>query len=207
MGRRSRCSWFCRGILHGFLRLRGFPYRIQCHLQESGWVGILADNHKIRILSLQHPRLSRLVQLLKTEKKDILKEKFVKSVLNCNISEKRSDVWENKIRQIIFKGQTNLKGVFTFCVVAFGPVVSSSRLSKNKVVRSKYLSVGSRSHGVHGSRFKIDEYCTGNIFATRGFIIINVDAFQLEVAVSVISTGRVNSVLVGDDFPKLEKKN
>ena len=135
-----------------------------------------------------------------------MKEKFVKSVLNCNISEKRSDVWENKIRQIIFKGQTNLKGVFTFCVVAFGPVVSSSRLSKNKVVRSKYLSVGYRSHGVHGSRFKIDEYCTGNIFATRGFIIINVDAFQLEIAVSVISTGRVNSVLVRDDFPKLEKK-
>ena len=90
--------------------------------------------------------------------------------------------------------------------MAFGPVVSSSRLSKNKVVRSKYLSIGARSHGVHGSRFKIDEYCTGNIFAARGFIIINVDAFQLEIAVSVISTGRVNSVLIGDDFPKLEKK-
>ena len=37
------------------------------------------------------------------------------------------------------------------------PVVSSPTLSKDKVVRSEELAVGSTAHGVHGARLKVNK--------------------------------------------------
>ena len=94
--------------------------------------------------------------------------------------------------------------LITFCVVAFSPVVSCSRLSKYKVIWSEYLSVRSRSDWVHSSGFQIHKNSTGDIFTTWGFIIINIDSFQLEITVSMVSSSRVDTVLVGNDFPELK---
>jgi len=51
-------------------------------------------------------------------------------------------------------------------VVSLGPVVSSSTLSKDKVVWTEELSKGAGSDGVHGSWLQIDKDGTGHIFAT-----------------------------------------
>lgn len=41
----------------------------------------------------------------------------------------------------------------SFCIVSFCPVISSARLSENKIIWSEYLTKRTRSHRVHGSRF------------------------------------------------------
>ena len=45
----------------------------------------------------------------------------------------------------------------------------------------------------------------GNIFVVSSIVVINVNAFQLKVRVTDVLTSGVDSMLVGDDFPELEK--
>lgn len=85
-----------------------------------------------------------------------------------------------------------------------GPIVSSTALSKDKVVRSEDLSKGTGSDGVHGTRLQVNEDSTRYIFATSGFIVIYIDSLKLEVTVSVVCSGWVNAVLVRDNFPELD---
>jgi hypothetical protein len=91
----------------------------------------------------------------------------------------------------------------SFGVVSLGPVVTSSSLSKDKVVGSKELSIRSSSDGIHGSRFEINKDGSRHVFASSGFVVVNVDSFQLEVRVSVVCSSGVDSMFVRDDFPEL----
>lgn len=77
-------------------------------------------------------------------------------------------------------------------------------LTKDKVVRSEDLSKWSRANGVHSSRLKINQDSPGDVLASGGLVVVDVDPLQLEVRVSMIGTGGVDTVLVGDDFPKLK---
>jgi len=91
----------------------------------------------------------------------------------------------------------------TFSVVSLGPVVTSTSLTENEVIRSEELSEGSSSDGVHSTGFKIHQDSSGDVSATSGFVEVNIDSFELEIGVTVISTGRINTVFVRDDFPEL----
>ncbi|KAH1007632.1 hypothetical protein HUJ04_004844, partial [Dendroctonus ponderosae] len=53
-----------------------------------------------------------------------------------------------------------------FCVVAFGPVISCSALSKDKVVWPENLSEWTRTDGVHGARLEINEHGSGHVLPT-----------------------------------------
>jgi hypothetical protein len=90
----------------------------------------------------------------------------------------------------------------TFGVMTFSPVVTGSSLSENEVIGSEELTERSGTDGVHGSGFEIHEDSAGNVTSTGGFVVINVDSLELEVGVSVVRTGGVNSVFVRDDFPE-----
>ena len=70
--------------------------------------------------------------------------------------------------------------------MTLGPVVSCSRLTKNKVIGTEHLSVRSRPDRVHGTRFQIDENGSGNVFASGGFVVVHVDPLQLEIAVAMV---------------------
>lgn len=99
--------------------------------------------------------------------------------------------------------QNGVNEFSTFGVVALGPVVSSTALSEDKVVGPEELSEGTGSDGVHGSRFKIHQYCSGDVSSSSSFIIVNVNSFELEVGVSVIGSGGIDTVFIGNDFPEL----
>jgi len=88
-------------------------------------------------------------------------------------------------------------------VVTLGPVVTGTGLTEDEVVWSEELTEWSGSDGVHGTWLKIHKDGSWDITATGGFVVVDVDSLQLEVRVSVVGTGWVNSVLVGDDFPEL----
>ena len=83
-----------------------------------------------------------------------------------------------------------------FCVVTLGPVVASAALTEHKVVWTENLTEWTGSDGVHGSGLQVYENGTGYIFASCGFIVVDIDSLQLKVGVTVVGTGGVNAVLV-----------
>ena len=85
-------------------------------------------------------------------------------------------------------------------VVSLSPVVSCSGLSENEVVWPEDLSERSRSDGVHGSGFQVNKDGTGDIFSSSGLVVVDVDPLELEVRVSVVGSGGVDSMLVGDNL-------
>lgn len=90
--------------------------------------------------------------------------------------------------------------------MALSPVVSGSALAEDKVVGPEQLPEWPRANGVHGSWLQIDKDGARNVFATAGFIVINVDALQLEFRLPVIGSVRLDSMFVRDDLPELRKQ-
>jgi len=90
----------------------------------------------------------------------------------------------------------------TFSIMSLSPIVTSTSLSENKVIRSEELTERSSSNRVHGSRFEIHEDSSWYESTTSSFIIVNINSFELKIGVTMISTGWVNSVFIGDDFPE-----
>ena len=90
----------------------------------------------------------------------------------------------------------------TLGVVTLGPVVAGTGLAEHEVVGPEELTKRSGSHGVHGSGLKIHKDSSGDVAATSGFVVVDVDPLELEVRVTVVGTGGVNSVLIGDDLPE-----
>ena len=111
----------------------------------------------------------------------------------------------NGKRQFLTKIINNLDNVLllTLGVMSFSPVVSGSGLSEDEVVRPEDLTIGTGPDRVHGSGFEVDEDCPGDILSSGGFVVVNVDALQLQVGVTVVGAGGVDAVLVRDDFPEL----
>ena len=88
-------------------------------------------------------------------------------------------------------------------LTSFRPVVSSTTLAEDEVVRTEQVAEGTRPYGIHGSRLEVDQDRARNILVRANFVLVNVDAFELEVVVALVQAVAVNAVLVRDDFPEL----
>merc|ERR1712057_26935 len=91
----------------------------------------------------------------------------------------------------------------TLSVVTLGPVVTGTGLPEDKVVRAEELTEGTSTDRVHGTGLEVHEDGTGHVAAAGGLVVVHVDALQLEVGVTVVGTGGVNTVLIGDNLPEL----
>ena len=91
----------------------------------------------------------------------------------------------------------------TLGVVTLGPVVTSTGLTEHEVIRAEELAERTGTDGVHGSRLQVHQDRARNIAATSGFVEVDVDSLQLKIGVTVVGSGGVNTVLVGDDLPEL----
>ena len=89
--------------------------------------------------------------------------------------------------------------------MAFCPIVSSTRLAKDKIVRSEDLSIGTAADAVHGSRLKINEHSPGNILSARGLVVVDLDPLELQVGGALVIAGAVDAMLVRDDLPELKQ--
>mmetsp|Transcript_25584 Transcript_25584/g.35718 ORF Transcript_25584/g.35718 Transcript_25584/m.35718 type:complete len:398 (-) Transcript_25584:25-1218(-) len=87
-------------------------------------------------------------------------------------------------------------------VVSLSPVVTSSGLSENKVIRAEDLAEWSCTDGVHSTRLEVHKDCARNVAASSCLIVVNVNTFELKVRLSLVSTSRVDSMLVGNYFPE-----
>ena len=88
-------------------------------------------------------------------------------------------------------------------VVTLGPVITSTALTEDEVVRAEEVAEGSRTDGVHGSRLEINEDGTRNVLVRADFIVVHVDALELKVVVALVQSIRLNAVLIRDDLPEL----
>ena len=87
-------------------------------------------------------------------------------------------------------------------VVTLGPVVTGTGLTENEVIWSEELSERSSSDGVHGTWLKIHEDGSWDVSSTGGLVVVDVDSLKLEIRVTVVGSGWVNTVLIGDDLPE-----
>merc|ERR1719209_2578715 len=90
----------------------------------------------------------------------------------------------------------------TFRVMSFRPVVSGTRLSEHEIIRTERLSVRAGPDRVHGPGFQIDEYGAGDVASVAGFIVVDVDPFQLKVGFARVHSRGVDSMFVGNDLPE-----
>ena len=91
----------------------------------------------------------------------------------------------------------------TFGIVSFGPVITSTTLTKNEIIRPEDLSVGTRSETVHGSWLQIHEHRAWDKPSAAGLIVVNVDPLELEFRVSDVLPGYIDTVLGAHDLPEL----
>ena len=88
--------------------------------------------------------------------------------------------------------------------MTLGPVISCSALPKDKVVRSEDCAERPRPDTVHGARLQVHQDGPGDILATAGLIVVDVDPLQLKIRSSCIASSGVNAVLIRDDLPELK---
>lgn len=65
------------------------------------------------------------------------------------------------------------------------------------------MSKGPRPNAVHGSRLQVHQNGSGHILVRGGLIVVDTDAFQLQVRVPHIVAAGVYAMLVTDDLPEL----
>ena len=64
------------------------------------------------------------------------------------------------------------------------------------------LMLFTRSDRVHGSWLEIYKDGSGDIFATCGLVVVDIDPLQLKIRVSVVGSSGVNTMLIRDDLQK-----
>jgi hypothetical protein len=87
--------------------------------------------------------------------------------------------------------------------MSFGPVVTGTSLSEDEVVGSEKLTEWASSDGVHGTWLEVHEDGSWNVSTTGSLVEVHIDSLKLEIGVSVIGTGWVNTMLIGNNFPEL----
>ncbi|KAF3779231.1 hypothetical protein EJ110_NYTH41786 [Nymphaea thermarum] len=87
-------------------------------------------------------------------------------------------------------------------VVPLRPVVPGAGLTKNKVIRPEKLTVRPGSNAIHRPRLEIHEDRPRNVAAPAGFIVVDVDALELKLGVTVVGSNGIDAVLVADHLPE-----
>ena len=91
--------------------------------------------------------------------------------------------------------------------MSFSPVVTSSTLAKNEVVRTEELTERSRTNRIHGAGLQVNQNGTRDVLATAGFVVVNIDTLQLQLGFAMIGTVWLDAVFIGNDLPKLQNSN
>mmetsp|Transcript_76585 Transcript_76585/g.206366 ORF Transcript_76585/g.206366 Transcript_76585/m.206366 type:complete len:211 (+) Transcript_76585:793-1425(+) len=89
-------------------------------------------------------------------------------------------------------------------VVTFGPVVASTGLAENEVVRTEDLAIRTGANGIHSARLQIHENSAGNITTTSGLIVIDVDALELKVGITMVGTGGIHTCTMMSQYCSAE---
>ena len=81
-------------------------------------------------------------------------------------------------------------------LTSFRPVVACATLPKHEVVRPEEAAEGTRPDRVHRAWLEVDENGARNVFVGPHFIVVDVDALELQVVVALVDTFAVDAVFV-----------
>ncbi|KAL4587729.1 hypothetical protein LXL04_000603 [Taraxacum kok-saghyz] len=99
--------------------------------------------------------------------------------------------------------QNRVDQLSTFSIMSLRPIVTGTRLTKNKVIRPEDLSICSRSETVHRPWLQIHEHRAWNKPPATGLVVINIDPLKLKLGVSGVLPGHINTVLGANNLPEL----
>lgn len=144
------CSWSDPGTLHGVLQWAKCPFLIQCHRPRSGRVGSPTITQK------------------------------VKTKTTMTVSHKLTMTHLHAIARLCllpgdFKNSVDKLG--TFGVMAFSPVVTSTRLGVYEVVWSEQATYSTGTSRFHRTRFEVNKYGTRYVDIRSGFFVIDFSSF------------------------------
>lgn len=88
-------------------------------------------------------------------------------------------------------------GVMTLC-----PVVSSTGLTEDEVVRAKELTDRSSTNSIHGAWLQIDEDGARDILVVGGLVEVHVHALELKVRSAMVHPRIVKTVFTRDVLPE-----
>jgi 3-oxoacyl-(acyl-carrier-protein) synthase len=83
------------------------------------------------------------------------------------------------------------------------PIISCARLTKYEVVRAENLSVRASADAVHRAGLEIHEDRAWDVASASGFVEVDVDTLELQIAVTLVGTSGINAVLITHNFPEL----
>jgi len=75
----------------------------------------------------------------------------------------------------------------TFSVMTLCPVVASTGLTEDKVIRTEELAEWASADSVHGTGLEIDEDSARHKFVARGLIEVDAHALQLEIRGAIVA--------------------
>merc|ERR1719405_467855 len=162
-------------------------------------------NHRVRNLWARHDRVRRhdAVRVLLTNLKDEEGTHTGAGATAEGVSHLETLEAIASLGLLADNVQHRVDELRTLGVVALRPVVASSRLPENEVVRTEELTEGASAHGVHGARLKIHEDRTRDVAAAGGLVVVHVDALELQVRVAVVRARGIETMLITDHLPEL----
>lgn len=87
-------------------------------------------------------------------------------------------------------------------VVAFRPVVPCPGLAEDEVIGAEDLPVRPRSDAVHSAGLQIHEDGARDEAAAAGFVVVDIDALELQIVVAAVPPGGVDAVLRAHHLPE-----
>merc|ERR1719323_2929779 len=84
-----------------------------------------------------------------------------------------------------------------------GPIVAGPRLAEDEIVGPEQLTEGSGTDTVHRARLQVHQDCSWHIPPSSGFVVVDIDALQLQIGITMVGPCWINTMLVRDDLPEL----
>jgi hypothetical protein len=101
------------------------------------------------------------------------------------------------------KGYTRKSKKDRSTLTSFGPVITCTVMTKDKIVRAEEVTQWPRPNGIHGCSFKVNHDGTWNVLVRFSLIIIDRNTFKLLVVVANVVTIWTDAVLVRNSLPEL----
>ena len=172
-----------QGTPRGFSRWARYPFLIQFHHPVSGTLGNLHKYQKVHHTHFTKYQGNKYKKTTK-ELRQTLETVTILCLLPYNIKNRI-----NKLRSL--------------SIMPLRPVVSSTRLSKYKVIRPENLPIRTSTNTVHSTRLQVHEHCTRNKPPTRSLIVVHIHTLQLQIWWTNVPSSRVYSMLITNNFPEL----
>ncbi|CAA7393025.1 unnamed protein product [Spirodela intermedia] len=115
------------------------------------------------------------------------------------------DAMERPLGGILFPHniKNRVNQLCSLSVVAFRPVVARTRLPKDEVVRAEDLTIRTCTDTVHCPGLQIHEHSPRNEPPAGSLVVVDIDAFQLQVRSSNVPSTGIYTVFIAYHLPKL----